>query len=104
VFEIGDVLVCASDSGLVVTAVLAPWPWARRRAQFAIAGASAVFGIAARNLVISHAEAPIIRLSWQDVGSGVLAFAATAPVLGSSPIPWSRPDGSSGRPRSPDWL
>ena len=50
-FEIGDVLVCASDSGLVVTAVLAPWPWARRRVRFAIAGASTVFGFAAWNLV-----------------------------------------------------
>jgi hypothetical protein len=55
----------------------------------AAAGGATAVGFAAWNLVISHAnatgldaDAPVIALSWQDVGSGVLAVACTALALG----------------------
>jgi hypothetical protein len=88
-FTVRDVLIFAAISGLLAAAVLWLWPWARRRGRFAIAGLATFAGFAAWNLVISHAnavgldvDAPVIALSWQDVGSGVVAFLAAALTLG----------------------
>src|ERR687885_82220 len=88
-FAVRDVLLFAVVAGFLAAAVLAAWPWARQRFRFAVAGAATVAGFAAWNLVISHADAtgldvdaPVIALSWQDVGSGVLAFTGSALSLG----------------------
>ena len=72
---------------LAILAALSPW--ARRpRRMLAIAIAS-VLGIVAWNLALNvgnatglNVDAPFFGLSLQDVGSGVLSFAATALTLG----------------------
>src|SRR5207248_436310 len=61
----------------------------RGRGRFALAGVATAAGVLAWNVVLYltnaagfFVDAPVIRLSWQDAGSGVLAFAATALLLG----------------------
>src|SRR5215216_2710500 len=81
--------VAAFVAGLLTAAALAVWPWARTRGRFAVAGLATLVGWIAWHLVLNvtsargfDVDAPIIRVSWEDVGSGVLAFFATALVLG----------------------
>ena len=76
-------------AGLLTAAALAVWPWARTRGRFAVAGLATLVGWIVWHLVLNvtrahgfDVDAPIIRVSWEDVGSGVLAFFATALVLG----------------------
>ena len=88
-FAVSGILLWAAVAGVLVTGVLAPWPWARQRGRFAVAGAATFTGFTAWNLVLNatngrnfNVDAPLIGLSWADAGSGVLAFVATALVLG----------------------
>ncbi len=88
-FTIREVIVSAIIAGLLVGGVLALWPWTRGRWRFLIAGGATVIGFAAWNFVLSGAnataldvDAPVIKLSWQDVGSGVGAFCAVALTFG----------------------
>ncbi len=88
-FSLSNILISAVIAGILASAVLGLWPWARRRSRLATAGLTTMVGFTAWNLVLSHAnaagmnvDAPLIALSWQDVGSGVVAFLATALVLG----------------------
>src|SRR5215216_7669405 len=76
-------------AGLLTAAALALWPWARIRGRFAVAGVATLVGWIAWHRVLdaTHAtafdvDAPIMQVSWEDVGSGVAAFFATALVLG----------------------
>jgi hypothetical protein len=77
-------------AGLLVAAILAAaWPWTRQRGRFALAGVLTAATFVGWRLVLGGAtatgfdvDAPVIRVSWEDVGSGVLAFAATALALG----------------------
>jgi len=76
-------------AGVLTAAALAVWPWARTRGRFAVAGLATLVGWIVWHLVLNvtratgfDVDAPIIRVSWEDVGSGVLAFFATALVLG----------------------
>jgi hypothetical protein len=88
-FATSDVLIDGLVAGVLAAAFVLVIPWARRRGRFGIAGLATFLGFIAFNLVISHAkaagldvDAPVVALSWQDVGSGVLAFGATALALG----------------------
>src|SRR3954467_7004808 len=88
-FATTDVLVSGLVAGGLAGAFNFAVPWARRRGRFAIAGVATFLGFIAWNFVISHArasgldvDAPVVALSWQDVGSGVTAFAAAALALG----------------------
>ena len=88
-FATRDVLGFGAVAGLIAGLSTYALPWARVRGRFFIAAVSTALGFIAWNLVISHArasgldiDAPVIALSWQDVGSGVLAFAATSLALG----------------------
>ena len=89
-FSTSDVLIDGVIAALLAGAVgFGAFPWARQRMRYLVAGLATFLGFIAWNLVISHAkatgldvDAPVIRLSWQDVGSGVLAFAATSLALG----------------------
>ena len=81
--------VAALIAGVLSAAALAVWPWARSRGRFAAAGVATLVGWIAWHLVLNvtrargfDVDAPIIRVSWEDVGSGVVAFFATALVLG----------------------
>ena len=88
-FAVRDIVIFALVAGVLAAAILAAWPWARRRGRFAVAGVTTAVGFIAWNLVLNatdatgfNVDAPIIPLSWADAGSGVLAFVATALVLG----------------------
>ncbi len=88
-FAVRDIVVFSIVAGLLAGGVLAAWPWARERATFAVAGVAAMAGMMAWNFVLHRSntaslnvDAPVIGLSWQDVGTGVWAFLVTALVLG----------------------
>ena len=89
-FATRDVFLFGAIAAALAGAFTFTYPWARERRRFLVAGVATFLGFVAWNLVISHAkasgldvDAPVIALSWQDVGSGVLAFAATSLALGS---------------------
>jgi hypothetical protein len=74
---------------VLVAAALFVWPWARRRGRFAIAGIATLVSWIAWHLLLNatnatgfDVDAPVIMLSWEDVGSGVVALFVTVLVLG----------------------
>jgi hypothetical protein len=76
-------------AGALAAAVLAVWPWARTRGRFAIAGVATLLGWIAWHQLLNatrafgfDVDAPIIRVSWEDAGSGVVAFFTTVVVFG----------------------
>jgi hypothetical protein len=76
-------------AGVLAAVALAVWPWARKQGRFAVAGVATVVGWIAWHLLLNatratgfDVDAPIIGLSWEDVGSGVIALFATVLVLG----------------------
>jgi hypothetical protein len=78
---IGSVVV-----SLVVLAAL--WPWARQTRRLAVIGIATAVGIVVWNVALNvtnaaalNVDSPFLGLSAQDVGSGVLAFVATALAL-----------------------
>ncbi len=88
-FAVRDIIVFALVAGVLAGAALASWPWARARLRFLAAGVATAVGFIAWNLVLNathgsnfNVDAPVIGLSWADAGSGVLAFTATALLLG----------------------
>ena len=88
-FAVRDILIFAVLAGVVVTVALAAWPWSRRRGRFWVSGLASTLGFVGWNLTLNatsatgfNVDAPVIGLSWADVGSGVLAFVCTALVLG----------------------
>lgn len=88
-FSLSDIFISAVIAGVLASAVLWLWPWGRLRNRLTTAGVTTFVGFAAWNLVLRHTnaagmnvDAPIIALSWQDVGSGVVSFLATALTLG----------------------
>ena len=81
--------VAALIAGVLSAAALAVWPWARYRGRFAIVGIATAISWIAWHLLLNatHArgfdvDAPIIRLSWEDVGSGVVTLFTSALILG----------------------
>ena len=88
-FAVRDILIFAVVAGVLAAGALALWPWSRRPSRCGLAGVTTTLGFAAWNFTLNatdargfDVDAPIIRLSWADVGSGVLAFVVTALVLG----------------------
>jgi len=76
-------------AGVLTAAALTPWPWARLRRRFAIAGITTLISWIAWHLLLNatqafgfDVDAPIIRVSWEDVGSGVVTLFATVLVFG----------------------
>jgi hypothetical protein len=81
--------VSAVVAGVLAAGALAAWPWARRRGRFAVAGIATLVSWIAWHLLLNatrasgfDVDAPIIGLSWEDVGSGVVALFGTVLVLG----------------------
>jgi hypothetical protein len=81
--------VSAIVAGLLTAAVLAVWPWARSQRRFAIAGITTLVSWIAWHLLLNatqasgfDVDAPVIRVSWEDVGSGVVTLFATVLVFG----------------------
>src|SRR5207248_2431431 len=90
-FALQDIVLFAVVAGVLAAAVLwAVWPWARMKRRFVTAGVATTVGFALWNLTLNatravpnfDVDAPVIRLSWADAGSGVLACVVTALVLG----------------------
>jgi hypothetical protein len=76
-------------AGGLTAAVLAAWPWARSRRRFAVAGVATLLSWIAWHLLLNatgafgfDVDAPLIRVSWEDVGSGVVALFTTVVVFG----------------------
>ena len=93
-FAVRDIVLFSVVAGVLAALVLAAWPWARMSRAFAIAGMTTTLGMMAWNSILLmsdtsslNVDAPVIGLSWQDVGSGVWAFLATALVLGLIVLP-----------------
>lgn len=81
--------ISAVVAGVLAAGALAAWPWARSRGRFAIAGIATLVSWIAWHLLLNatratgfDVDAPIIGLSWENVGSGVVALLATVLVLG----------------------
>ena len=88
-FAVRDIVLFSIVSGVLAAAILAAWPWARHGGIVAVAGGATTLGMMAWNSILHvsntanlNVDAPVIRLSWQDVGSGVWAFLTTALALG----------------------
>ena|SRR5581483_11492553 len=88
-FFFRDILISAIVAGVIGAVLLLIWPWARQRGRFAVIGIATAVGFTAWNLTLNatnatgfSVDAPVIGLSWQDAGSGVLAFVVSALVLG----------------------
>jgi lipopolysaccharide export LptBFGC system permease protein LptF len=76
-------------AGVLAAAVLAVWPWARQRGRFAVAGVATLVGWIAWHLLLNatratgfDVDAPVIRVSWEDVGSGVVTLFLIALIFG----------------------
>ncbi len=88
-YPVAVTYVSALLAGALVAGVLAIWPWARRRGRFAVAGIATLASWIAWHLLLNATrasgfdiDAPIIGLSWEDVGSGVVALFLVALVFG----------------------
>jgi hypothetical protein len=89
-FAVHEILAFALLAGVLAATVLFfIWRWARQRYRYVVAGVTTMLGFAAWNFTLNatnatgfNVDAPVILLSWADVGSGVLAFTVTALVLG----------------------
>jgi hypothetical protein len=83
------VFVTAASVVLSLVIVAATSPWARHPLRLAAIAIASAIGIVAWNLALNvgnatgfNVDSPLLGLSLQDVGSGVLAFATTALALG----------------------
>ncbi len=87
-FKTRDIFIFAVIAGMLVSVVLLALPWPRKRQRWLIAGVAAALGWIAWNLLLNETDAtgfdvdaPVVMASWQDAGSGVLAFVLTALAL-----------------------
>ena len=87
-FETRDIYLFGVVAGLLAAGALYAWTWGRARGRFLVAGVATFLGFIAWNLTLNQTEAtgfnvdaPVIRASWADTGSGVMAFASTAIAL-----------------------
>jgi hypothetical protein len=90
-FPVEEIFLFGALAGaLAGAAVAALSGWARARFRFWIAGVTTFVGFLAWNLTLNatqavpnfDVDAPVVRVSWADAGSGVFAFLVTALVLG----------------------
>src|SRR5436190_23696959 len=90
-FALSDIAIFSVVAGVLSAAVLwAVWRWSRENRRFIMAGVTSTVGFALWNLTLNatravpnfNVDAPVIPLSWADVGSGVFACLLTALVLG----------------------
>ena len=88
-FSVQEVVIFGIVAGVLAGAVLRATTWARERRRFVIAGVATAIGFIAWNLLLVatssngiNVDISLTPLSFHDLGSGVLAFAVTAAVLG----------------------
>jgi hypothetical protein len=83
------VFVASIVVGVLVAAALSAWPWARLRGRFVVGGVATLVGWIGWHLLLNatratgfDVDAPVIRVSWEDVGSGVVVLVVAALALG----------------------
>ena len=83
-----DIAVAGLAAGLLAGIGLFAWPWSRSNARSVIGGVAAVVAVVLWRLVLLSAnganldvDGPVLGLSFEDVGSGVLAFALVSLTL-----------------------
>jgi hypothetical protein len=88
-YPVSVTYISAVIAGVLAAAALAIWPWARRRGRFAIAGVLTLVSWIAWHLLLNatratgfDVDAPVIRVSWEDVGSGVVTLFLIALIFG----------------------
>ena len=88
-YPVSVTYISAVIAGVLAAAALAIWPWARRRGRFAIAGILTLVSWIAWHLLLNatratgfDVDAPVIRVSWEDVGSGVVTLFLIALIFG----------------------
>ncbi len=88
-YPVSVTYISAVIAGVLAAAALAIWPWARRRGRFAIAGVLTLVSWIAWHLLLNatratgfDVDAPVIRVSWEDVGSGVVTVFLIALIFG----------------------
>ncbi len=89
-FQLSNILLSALGSAVLVLIVLFFWKWSKDHFRFAISSLSAFLGFTEWNLLqnatgadsLLNIDWPVFPISWSDVGSGVVAFVATAITLG----------------------
>ena len=88
-YPVSVTYISAVMAGVLAAAALAIWPWARRRGRFAIAGILTLVSWIAWHLLLNatratgfDVDAPVIRVSWEDVGSGVVTLFLIALIFG----------------------
>ena len=84
-----EIVVYGLVAGALAAAVTAAREDGRRNGRFAVVGVTTLLGWLAWNFTLNatdadgfNVDAPAVAISWADAGSGVLAFAVTALVLG----------------------
>ena len=87
-FSFSDILVFGVIAAALAGAARYARPWSRQRGRFLVGAGGTLAGWIAWNLVLSEnnasgldIDAPVVALSWQDVGSGVLAYGASSLAL-----------------------
>lgn len=84
-----DIVLYGVVAGAAAGAVVAIRSEGRRRGRFLVVSGTTLAGWLAWNFTLNatdasgfNVDAPVVKLSWADAGSGVLAFVVTALVLG----------------------
>src|ERR671933_1150712 len=88
-YPVSVTFIASVIAGVLAAAALAAWPWARQRGRFAVAGIATLVSWIGWHLLLNatyatgfDVDAPIIGLSWEDVGSGVVALVLVALIFG----------------------
>jgi len=87
-FKTRNIFIFGVIAAILVSLVLLALPWPRKRQRWLIAGVATFSGWIAWNLLLNETnatgfdvDAPTVQASWQDAGSGVLAFVAAVLAL-----------------------
>lgn len=79
-----DIVIASLVAGVLAGIGLSAWPWSRANAGFLIGGVATAVAVVLWRLVLLSAnganldvDGPVLGLSFEDAGSGVLAFAFT---------------------------
>jgi hypothetical protein len=88
-FSPRDIVLYGVLAALISAAAFATRPSGRSHGRFLVVGAMTLAGWLAWNFTLNatnaggfNVDAPVLRLSWADAGSGVMTFVVTALVLG----------------------
>jgi len=89
-FQLGNILLSALGSAILVFILLFFWKLSKDRFRFAILSLSSFLCFTAWNLLqnatgadsLLNIDWPVFPMTWSDVGSGVVAFVATVIALG----------------------